>query len=295
MAARTSASVRSFAHLRAVAWLACAVPAVSCARESASIRIEKAVLVLPSGGAPAAVYFTVRNDGDTPAQLTGLDVDAAEATTIQTTTAHRIVDGGTLPAAMEAMSDVKFVTIGAGSEVRFAPGGYTGVIPQLRRPLQRGDTVRLKLHVTARRTASVVAHVVVYADLDSALGIGPGDESRVASQPSRDDGREVYMSNGCATCHGMNGHGDGPVGRTLSPPPRDFRDASAYRNGADAASIAQTIATGLPNGGSMPRFAHLSNSERQSLALYLISIRTSSPAASHGDDHSSPHTQDTTP
>jgi mono/diheme cytochrome c family protein len=64
------------------------------------------------------------------------------------------------------------------------------------------------------------------------------------------------------------------VARTLNPPPRDFRTASAFKNGADEGAIAQTLATGIPGGGAMPLYAHLTDRERRSLALYVISLRT---------------------
>ena len=34
-------------------------------------------------------------------------------------------------------------------------------------------------------------------------------------------GKAVFMAN-CMSCHGMTGKGDGPVGKVLNPPPRDF-------------------------------------------------------------------------
>lgn len=106
--------------------------------------------------------------------------------------------------------------------------------------------------------------------------------------PSADAGRELYGEHGCASCHGRDGQGDGPVGRTIDPPPRDFRDAAAFRQGTDVAAIAQTLATGVtsrpPGTGApdrahdhrlvMPRFDHLSESERRSLALFVISLRS---------------------
>ena len=104
-------------------------------------------------------------------------------------------------------------------------------------------------------------------------------------KPSADAGRDLYRQNGCASCHGPEGHGDGPVARTIEPRPRDFRDASAFKQGADAASIADTIATGVmehSQGNSpgdehhrqvMPQFNHLSEEERHSLALYVITLR----------------------
>lgn len=105
---------------------------------------------------------------------------------------------------------------------------------------------------------------------------------------SADAGRELYGEHGCASCHGREGQGDGPVGKTIDPPPRDFRDAGAFRQGTDVAAIAQTIAAGVagraPGTGTadrthdhrrtMPRFDHLSESERRSLALYVISLRS---------------------
>ena len=81
------------------------------------------------------------------------------------------------------------------------------------------------------------------------------------------------MSNGCATCHGPDGHGDGRIASSLDPRPRDFRDSSAFKNGTSAVAIARTIAEGIPGGGAMPIFDHFTEWERGSLALYISSLR----------------------
>lgn len=99
-------------------------------------------------------------------------------------------------------------------------------------------------------------------------------------------GRTLYATNGCGTCHGQQGRGDGPIAKTLTPPPRDFRDGQAFKNGADTAAVAGTIASGFTrDGGQMQSYAHLTESERLRLAEYVISLRES-PA--QGADHATP-------
>jgi len=109
--------------------------------------------------------------------------------------------------------------------------------------------------------------------------------------PTVREGRALYAENGCGGCHGPTGRGDGTVAATLDPRPRDFHDPAAFKHGFDVAAIAATIATGMlveaaPATGAtgapvhhqqgMPRFPHLSVVERQSLALYVMSLRGSS-------------------
>jgi mono/diheme cytochrome c family protein len=97
--------------------------------------------------------------------------------------------------------------------------------------------------------------------------------------PSLDLGREMYAVAGCASCHGRNGHGDGGSAGQLKSPPRDFRDGSAFTNGRTVDAIAVTIANGvLRNGSQMPGFPHLTERERRSLALFVMSLGDQSSA-----------------
>ena len=53
----------------------------------------------------------------------------------------------------------------------------------------------------------------------------------------------------------------------------DFTNDAAYVNGRGPESIARTLATGLNrNGAKMPAFAHLTDGERMSLALFVLSL-----------------------
>jgi high-affinity iron transporter len=104
-----------------------------------------------------------------------------------------------------------------------------------------------------------------------------GGACRQPATLSVQEGRALYQANGCASCHGTQGHGDGPVGRTLDPLPRDFRDRGAFKNGRDLNAIAHTLAVGLSrDGGKMPQFNHLTERERRALALFVRSLQDDS-------------------
>lgn len=120
---------------------------------------------------------------------------------------------------------------------------------------------------------------VAGALLLASLAAGCEGQSSQAAAGEIERGKALYAANGCGTCHGLTGRGDGPVARTLSPPPRDFRDAAAFKNGTDHTSVANTIATGLTrDGGQMQSYFHLSSQERHLLARYVISLRESGAA-----------------
>jgi high-affinity iron transporter len=130
-----------------------------------------------------------------------------------------------------------------------------------------------------QRLGSPLALMAVAFSTAGILGCSQGPS------PSTEAGRDLFRQNGCGSCHGPDGHGNGPVAKTIEPQPRDFRDASAFTQGTDVASIASTIATGVmvhSQGNSpadqhhrqlMPQFNHLSEAERRSLAMYVISLR----------------------
>ena len=93
-----------------------------------------------------------------------------------------------------------------------------------------------------------------------------GDDKGAVEQ-----GKALFTRNGCAVCHGPDGRGDGQIAATLKPPPRDFRDPAAYKNGHSKAAIARTIQKGMP-GTSMPGYPHLSAEEREQIAAYIRSL-----------------------
>ena len=90
-------------------------------------------MVLPVvAGRPAAVYFSVRNDGAKTATLAGVHVAGAGTAEMHKT------EGGT-------MSAVGSVDLGPGATVEFAPGGYHVMAFDLSDTLKAGETTELTL------------------------------------------------------------------------------------------------------------------------------------------------------
>jgi mono/diheme cytochrome c family protein len=103
--------------------------------------------------------------------------------------------------------------------------------------------------------------------------------------PSAAVGRSLYAANGCGSCHGESGDGDGPAASRLAVKPADFRHPDLFRNGASEDTIAETLAEGILDQPAsdphfrhthhelvMPKFGHLTEFERRSIALYVISL-----------------------
>lgn len=76
-----------------------------------------------------------------------------------------------------------------------------------------------------------------------ALGLmGCGPEPELAGPALRAAAQELWQAR-CATCHGLDGRGDGPSGRALDPRPRDFHDA-AWQASRDDAWLRRVIVEG---------------------------------------------------
>lgn len=80
----------------------------------------------------------------------------------------------------------------------------------------------------------------------------------------------------CVTCHGENGDGQGPVGKTLNPPPRDFRKGDFVYGGTDQA-IFEVITNGAASKGGSPLMAPwgavIPENERWALVKFIRSLK----------------------
>lgn len=86
--------------------------------------------------------------------------------------------------------------------------------------------------------------------------------------PDRAHGKQLYQQN-CTRCHGMNGHGDGPSGKGLEPPPADFYAQSM--SDTTPFQLYNTIKLGVPGTG-MAAFA-FPERELWDLTFYVVSLR----------------------
>jgi mono/diheme cytochrome c family protein len=154
------------------------------------------------------------------------------------------------------------------------PAGAVGWLPPLAALaalLALGRLRRSAARDVARGAAAAVLLVTVLAagsrDLVAAANAPRPDElAEQAPLPSADPerGREIYLAN-CASCHGLNLDGEGPV-RTI-PPAGPLSDAVA----SDPALLSYRISYGVA-GTAMPAFAgSLTAEERSDLIGYVRS------------------------
>ncbi len=87
-------------------------------------------------------------------------------------------------------------------------------------------------------------------------------------------GRELYLSYGCALCHGREGRGDGPNGQAYVPAPTNFHQPQAYHHGQDRKSIWRSIRYGITKQNSiMPAFEDIPSEELEHIIDYLYSLQ----------------------
>ena len=123
-------------------------------------------------------------------------------------------------------------------------------------------------------TRSVVATLLLTGMASLALA-----GSAWAADPAA--GKALFEAN-CASCHGVSGKGDGPVGAALNPPPRDFTvgefkfDANGNGTPGEDEDIVLVIQKGaMAYGGSalMAPWPTLSDDQVVDVVAYIRSLK----------------------
>lgn len=94
------------------------------------------------------------------------------------------------------------------------------------------------------------------------------EATTTAAAPAVVSGEALFNEKGCATCHGAQGKGDGPVGAALKPKPRNFADAK-WKFGFDLATVVKTINNGSPGTGMAPYKGVLTDAEITAVAEHV--------------------------
>lgn len=110
-----------------------------------------------------AVYFVVTNDGDADEELIGASSEAAGRLELHET----VMEGG-----QAEMQPVEAITIPAGGELSFEPGGYHVMLFDLTEPLVVGETIQLVLTFEEAGEVEVDAEIREFVEEDGMDGEG---------------------------------------------------------------------------------------------------------------------------
>lgn len=119
-----------------------------------------------AGVHPSALYFTVKNTGDTDDALIGVASDVAGMAEL-----HRTVTEG----VTARMEPVEQIDVPANGEATLEPGGYHVMLMELEEPLEVGDTIEATLTFEEAGSVSIQVPVTSYAEQDDAMGDGMDD------------------------------------------------------------------------------------------------------------------------
>lgn len=126
----------------------------------------------------------------------------------------------------------------------------------------------------------VIGLVVVAVGAGWAIGkfrggsAGPSPQQPAATTASAR--AEVLYQANCASCHGPDGHGDGPTAATLRPSPRDFA-GRPWRFEVSKPSIRNVIVNGVPGTAMMAAATAFSPSDIDALVDHVYHMATTGP------------------
>jgi mono/diheme cytochrome c family protein len=127
--------------------------------------------------------------------------------------------------------------------------------------------------MTRANLRTLVALASLAALLTPAAALATGDAAA---------GKVIFTTN-CASCHGEDGKGDGPVGAALKPPPRDFTKGEFKfdtdkdgKTGTDA-DLKNVIKNGAAEYGGSPLMAPwgtvLSDTDINNVIAYIRTFK----------------------
>jgi len=136
------------------------------------------------------------------------------------------------------------------------------VTPQL---LEQASQLQLAIEqrLPPRQIETLVQQLSTQITRSYAVAISP------RSAPSLATGQQLY-SQQCASCHGTDGHGNGPQAAGLTPPPINFHDMDRQKE-RSIWGLYSAISQGV-EGTAMPSFSKLKEEQRWALAFYVANF-----------------------
>ncbi|MBX9928352.1 MAG: copper chaperone PCu(A)C [Gemmatimonadaceae bacterium] len=132
---------------------------VACAPSEPRIVVTDAVVVVPAGDAPAALYLTIENTGGAADTLRAITTERARTVSLHTQASGM--------GAMTHMVAMPALAVPAHGRIGLRPGAEHGMVEGLTSPLLAGDSVSFTMHFARSGTQRVSARAVPYAALDS--------------------------------------------------------------------------------------------------------------------------------
>jgi len=124
-----------------------------------------------------------------------------------------------------------------------------------------------------RARFAVCLALVLFAG--ASIGRAADDGSAKVKAADAAKGAQVF-NQFCVTCHGPTGLGDGPVGKTLNPPPRNFQEAK-FKFGDTPLDHFNVITNGAASKGGSPLMAPwgavIPEADRWALVKHVVSLK----------------------
>ena len=212
----------------------------------------------------ATLFFCVLSIASLPAAAVGLPAQENAAQIWQMLDYMAVDYGG-------AVADGKVINADEYAEMReFAATAERQLSGLPDRPGKAGLVEQASALKVAIDRKVAVPEVATRANaLASALLVAYPVPLSPARLPDLGKGAALYQAH-CASCHGAEGRGNGPLAARLNPAPIDFTDRDRARE-RSIFSLHQSITRGV-EGTSMPAFPQLSEEERWALSFFVSAM-----------------------
>lgn len=181
-----------------------------------------------------------------------------------------------------AVFDGTVANAGEYAEMREFSGTVARSVRDLPPQAGKDDLIRqadaLETAVQQKAAATRVA-AVARSLADNVLHLYPFPVAP-SSAPDLQRGAQLFAQQ-CASCHGAQGNGDGPLAARLEPPPIAFTDHDRAR-ARSILALYQAITQGV-NGTSMPGFSSLTENDRWALAFFAGTLAYSDTMRNQGE------------